>query len=390
MIRNIKALTASCFVSMFFIGVGTTIIGAAARNIGLTPYQIGLLMAVQNIGFMISVVLSGALSDSLDKTKILFAGSAVLAIAFFVFYLWKYFSVNLAIMFFIGVGMGTYEGVTDAMLLDIHDRRESLFININHFFVTFGSLMITLYLLFLQMNWRKSSTQSGIVVSVLALFFLLARREPGGGGSETLGMRLRFLTRERAVGLLFAATICAVGIELGNVGIMTTYLMELRGFNQVTSKIALIVFLAGVASGRVLVGFFSRKQQIPYFILSLFGSASIFLSLYYFTDLGYYTYILVYFTGMTVSALLPLIITLAGLMYKEYAGTVLGIIKFGIPIGGIFIPFFFSLLSKYLSFRTALSLFPFVALLGFIIPLAGWRNFRPFIDQSTSEGVGIP
>ena len=177
MIRNIKALTASCFVSMFFIGVGTTIIGAAARNIGLTPYQIGLLMAVQNIGFMISVVLSSVLSDSLDKTKILFAGSAVLAIAFFVFYLWRYFSINLAIMFFIGVGMGTYEGVTDAMLLDIHDRRESLFININHFFVTFGCLMITLYLLFLQMNWRKSSTQSGIVVSMLALFFLLARRK---------------------------------------------------------------------------------------------------------------------------------------------------------------------------------------------------------------------
>jgi fucose permease len=375
---------------MFFIGVGTTIIGAAARNIGLTPYQIGLLMAVQNIGFMISVVLSGALSDSLDKTKVLFAGSAVLALAFFFFYLWKYFSVNLAVMFFIGVGMGTYEGVTDAMLLDIHDRRESLFININHFFVTIGSLMITLYLLFLQMNWRRSSTQSGIVVTALALFFLLARLEPGGGGSERLAVRLRFLMRERAVGLLFAVTICAVGIELGTVGIMTTYLMELRGFTQITSKVALIILLAGVASGRMLVGIFSRKQQIPYFIISLFCSAAVFLSLYSFLDLGYYTYILVYFTGMTISALLPLIITLGGLMYKDYSGTVLGIIKFGIPIGGIFIPFFFSLVSRYVSFRAALTLFPFFALIGFMILTAGWKNFRAFIDQSASEGAGTP
>jgi fucose permease len=375
---------------MFFIGVGTTIIGAAARNIGLTPYQIGLLMTVQNIGFMISVLLSGALSDSLDKTKILFAGSAVLAVAFYFFYLSKYFSVNLAIMFFIGVGMGSYEGVTDAMLLDLHDRRESLFIGINHFFVTIGSLMITLYLLFLQMNWRRSSTQSGIIVTALALFFLLARLEPGGKGSERLAVRLRFLMSERAVGLLFAATICGVGIELGTVGMMTTYLMEIRGFTQVTSKVALIILLAGIASGRMLVGIFSRKQQIPNFIILLFCSAAVFLSLYSFLDLGYYTYVLVYFTGMTISALLPLIITLGGLMYKEYSGTVLGIIKFGIPIGGIFIPFFFSLASRYASFRVALALFPFFAFLGFIILVAGRKNFRSFIERSASEGAGEP
>ena len=386
MIRNTRALTASCFISMFFIGVGTTIIGAAARNIGLTPYQIGLLMAVQNLGFMISVIASGALSDSSDKTKILFTGSAVLASAFFTFYLWKLFSINLIVMFFIGVGMGTYEGVTDAMLLDIHDRRESLFINVNHFFVTFGSLMITLYLLFLQMNWRRSSTQSGVVVALLALFFLLARLDPGSGGSENLSARLRFLIRERAVGILFAATICAVGVELGTVGIMTTYLMELRGFTQVTSKVALIVFLSGVASGRLLIGFFSRKDQLPFFVILLFCSAAVFLSLFFFTNLGIYTYILVYFTGMTISALLPLIITLAGLMYKEYSGTVIGIIKFAIPIGGILVPFIFSQVSRYASFRAALPLFPIFAAVGFIILVSGWRNFREFILQNAAEG----
>jgi MFS family permease len=368
---------------MFFIGVATTIIGAAARNIGLTPYQIGMFMTVQNLGFMISVIISGALADTHDKTNILFAGSSILAAAFITFYLSKSFSVNLIIMFFIGIGTGTYEGVTDAMLIDIHDERENLFINVNHFFVTFGSLMITLYLIFLQMNWRRSATQSGIVVAVLAIFFLLARQAGGKKVSDSLMTRIKFLTRERAVGILFIVTIFSVGIELGTLGIMTTYLMEFRGFTQVTSKLVLICFLAGVASGRLLIGFFSKKKQIPFFIALLLTSAVLLLSALFFVPLGNYTYVLTYFTGMTFSALLPLVITLAGLMYKEYAGTVLGIIKIAIPIGGSLIPFIFSMLSKYVSFKVGLALFPLSAAAGALTIVAGWKQFQNFIQQES-------
>jgi MFS family permease len=370
---------------MFFIGVATTIIGAAARNIGLTPYQIGMFMTVQNLGFMLAVILSGALADTLDKTNILFVGSSVLATAFIAFYGSNVFPINLLIMFFIGIGTGTYEGVTDAMLIDMHDRRESLFINVNHFFVTLGSLMITLYLIFLQMNWRQSTTQSGIVVAVLALFFLLARLEGGKKLTESLWQRLKFLTRERAVGILFIITIFAVGIELGTLGIMTTYLMEFRGFTQFTSKVALICFLAGVASGRLLIGFFSKKRQIPSFIMLLFASAAILLCALFFTDLDNYTYVVTYFTGMTFSAQLPLVITLAGLMYKEYAGTVLGIIKIAIPIGGSLIPFIFSMLSKFVSFKAGLALFPICAAAGLITIASGRKQFRQFIHHASSD-----
>jgi len=177
LIRNRAAITGSSFLTMFFLGVGATIIGAAARNIGLSPYQIGLMLTVQNIGFMLSVIIAGAVGDTYQKPRILFIGSLVLALSYWTFYMKSSFLLNLLIMFFIGAGIGTYEGVTDAMLLDIHTRREGLYININHFFVTFGSLMITLYLVFLQMNWRLSLTQSAVVVVALALLGRAQDRE---------------------------------------------------------------------------------------------------------------------------------------------------------------------------------------------------------------------
>ncbi len=383
MIRNVNALTSASYTSMFFLGVGSTIIGAAARNIGLFPYQIGLLLTVQNVGFILSVILSGALSDAYEKTRILFAGSAVLALSFIFFYLSPSFHTNLFIMFLIGAGTGTYEGVTDAMLLDIHRKKESLYINVNHFFVTLGSLMITFYLIFLQMNWRNATVQSGIAVAGLALLFLFSRTGRGRRSEEPLSSRLKFLLGEKAVGILFALTICTVGIELGSVGIMTTYLMEFRGFNQVTSKIGLLIFLGGIASGRLLIGFFSKKNQIPRFIVLLFGSASIFMAILYFTQTGTATFGVVFFTGMTLSALLPLIITLGGLMFKEMAGTVLGIIKIAIPIGGILIPFLLSVASKYASFRTSLLLFPLISASGFFIMFLNGKKFRKFtLDES--------
>jgi MFS family permease len=360
---------------MFFLGVGATIVGAAARNIGLTPFQIGLLLAVQNVGFMLAVIVSGAVGDTYEKPKILLIGCLITAASYATFYLSGSFLLNLLIMFFVGGGIGTYEGVTDAMLLDIHDERENFYINVNHFFVTFGSLMITLYLVFLQMNWRLSLTQSAIVVLLLAVFFALARVAKKEGHVDPLSKRVGFLLQQPIVGILFVTTICSVGLEYCAVGIMTTYLMELRGFTQITSKVGLIIFLAGIAVGRLLVGFFTKKQWIFMNILLLFGFATVFSAILYFIDWGTATYLVIFVTGLTVSSLLPLVITFAGLAYKEMSGTVLGIIKIGIAVGGILVPSLFSLLSKYLSLQAALAIYPIVGAACFLLLLFNRKRF---------------
>lgn len=71
-IRSRAALTGSAYLSMFFLGVGNAVIGAASGTIGLAPYQIGLFIAAQNLGFFITVITAGALSDSIEKPRLLF------------------------------------------------------------------------------------------------------------------------------------------------------------------------------------------------------------------------------------------------------------------------------------------------------------------------------
>src|SRR5271157_2320036 len=186
MISHRGVLTGASYLSMFFLGVGTAVIGAASGSIGLTPYQTGLLISAQNAGFIVSVLAAGALADSSDKARLMAAGSLLLGTSFFLYYLWPGFGLNLVIMLFIGAGIGTYEGVADAMLLGIHSRRQGLHISVNHFFVTFGALGITLYLIFLDMDWRRSMVQSAVVVLALALLFFFSRAGKETGESPSL------------------------------------------------------------------------------------------------------------------------------------------------------------------------------------------------------------
>jgi MFS family permease len=367
MIKNVPVITASSYISMLFLGVAGTLIGASSRNIGLSPFEIGFMIAIQNLGFMLSVMISGALADTVEKPKILLIGSLILSAAFLTFYITNLFNLNLFIMFMIGVGIGTYEGVTDAMLIDIHPKKESLHININHFFVTFGSILITIYLIFLQMDWRNSIIQSGILVLILAIVFGIIRHPVKKSTSEPYLARMRILTKDKLVIVFFIAAVLVVGIELGTIGILTTYLMDMREFSQITSKLGLVIFLVGMAVGRLFMGYFSPQEKISQVLLAMLGSSVIVYSGLYFIDLNIFTYGAKFLAGLSLSAILPLILTQAGLLYKEMAGTVLGSIKVAFPIGGILLPLLMSALVRISSFDISLILFPLSALLAFLL-----------------------
>ena len=356
-LRSSRTLTYSSYISMFFLGVSSALIGAAARNIGLSPFEIGVMIAVQNLGFMLSVSISGALADTLEKPRILFVGSTILGVALLTFYLTPIFWLNLVIMFLIGVGIGTYEGVTDAMLVDLHTDRISRYININHFFVTFGAIIIVIYLTYLQMDWRIAVVQSAVIVLVLAVYFALTRLKARESG-EKYSDRIKILVRERVVIVFFLVTIIVVGVEAASIGILTTYLMELRGFTQVTSKIGLTVFLVGMAAGRLVVGTLARQDRIYQVLMALFVLAVATFSILYFVGLGSLTLVAVLLAGLSLSALLPLMLSISSLLYPNAAGTVMGTIKIAIPLGGIILPFLMSLLANYSSFQASLVIFP--------------------------------
>jgi fucose permease len=322
------------------------------------------------------VWLSGAMADTRPKPKLLMVGSLVLAVSFLTFYLSPLFWLNLIIMFLIGVGIGTYEGSADAMLFDLHEDKAPFYININHLFVTIGAAFIAIYLMFLQMNWRQSVVQSGVVVLGLAIFFAFVALPPSKVKQPSYSERMRLLAGSPLVALLFVATILAVGTELGTVGILSTFLADVRGFSETAAKMGLVVFLAGMAIGRLVIGTLSAVERVPRTITLLFGLAAILLAVLYFVPMGSATFVVVFLAGFAMSALLPLMLSYAGSRFREMSGTVMGTVKVAIPIGGALLPFLMSLISKVFTFQAALLIYPLAMSLGFLLVLSANRRNR--------------
>jgi len=381
-VKNVKAITATCYLSMLFLGASVSLVGAAARNIGLTAYQIGLLVAAQNVGFMASVFTTGTLSDTRDKPRILMVGSLLLALGLLTFYITELFWVNLAIMMLIGVGTATYEGVTDPLLVDLHSERASAHININHFFVNFGAALITLYLIFLQADWRRSAVQAGFAVLALAVFYGLMRVKTKRKSASGYVERIRTVLRDRDIVVLAAAVVACVGVELGTMGILTTFLMELRGFTQVTSKVGLVVFLLGMALGRLLVGLLMRKGSPAKGTIVLFSlSIPTFLVLY-FVPLGGFIYAAIGLAGLAQSALFPLMLALAGALHPKTTGSAMAILKLSAGLGGIIVPSLMSLVTRAASLQAAMAVYPIACVLGLALMLFFLRSGGRRLSQT--------
>ena len=355
--------TGSAFLSMLFLGVGVAIVGATAQAVGLTASQIGYLIAAQNVGFGIAVVVGGALSDLYRKSAILAAGLLALGASFGLLYRSESFAVNLGVMLLMGGGMGAVEAVTDAMLLDMHTRNESRYVTVNHFFVSFGMVGITIYLMVLELDWSVSLTQ--VAVAIAALVALVVFLRPPGHRRASSGKQImRELTADGGILMLFLAGAGAIGLGAGATGVITTYATQVRSMSAESAQIALALFLVGMAGGRMLFGLLPRHNRPAGIAMgasagALTASVLVFLVPMPAVLLTAFAIVL----GLCVAPLLPLTIANAGLRYRHVAGSAMGMVKLAIPVGGIVFPGLLGLVSDVVSFEAALYLLPLSALL---------------------------
>ena len=373
-ITSRRAATGSAFVSMLFLGVGIAIVGATAQAVGLSPSQIGYLIAVQNVGMGIAVVIAGALADLYPKPAILTTGLVLLGVSFAMLYRSDVFMVNLIVMLLMGTGIGAVEAVTDALLLDMHKKHESRYVAINHFFVTVGMVGITLYLMALDLNWRTSLTQIAVALGVLVIPVAMLRPSGHRAGVSSLAI-LREITADGGLVLLFLAGAGAIGIGVGSTGVLTTFATRMRGMTAEHAQMTLAVFLVGMAAGRVLTGVLPGHGRPAIIAIAAACSAFVCSTVLFLVPLpGALVTGFALLAGLSVAPLLPLTIATAGLRYRHAAGTAMGVVKLAIPVGGIVFPGLYGLVADVGSFQASLYLLPACALLVLAATALGERR----------------
>jgi DHA1 family bicyclomycin/chloramphenicol resistance-like MFS transporter len=375
MIRDHRALTVSSWTSMLFLGLAIALVGAAAKDIGLSGEEVGWLLTAQHTGFAVSVVVAGLLADALDKARMLLVGSLVTAAALLAFWATPSLAFNLSVLAVLGIGIGIYEVVTDALLLDLHPVRSGRHISINHFFVTLGATAITGWLLLDPVAWRGSVVRSGLVVLALAAFFALARA-PSPKAVPGLWTRLSSVPAKRTVALLFVAAVLAIGLELGTMGFLATFLVDVRGATPAEGKVALVVFLVGIAAGRLTTGLAVAERRVPIVLLVLFALASVAFTALFSVDLGEWTLVAVFIAGFATSALFPLLVARAATLSPTASGAVVGGMKLAIPLGGALVAAIVSAIAARATLSSALLVIPACGLAGLGVAAVALRPAR--------------
>lgn len=117
--------------------------------------------------------------------------------------------------------------------------------------------------------------QASIVLTLAAAVAVMLRLPQTPRKGASVRDRVTFLRREPVLTVLLFAMAAGLGVQISVTGTLTTFLMNYRGFDQVTSKIALLLFSAGVASGRIASGVFISPRRYYRTLLALFSFTAV-------------------------------------------------------------------------------------------------------------------
>ncbi len=350
-------ITSGAFVSMSFIGMSRTFLGTALpairSSLGLTILQAGTLTALLQFGFTVAVFVGGPVSDLFRKSSVLMVGCLFVGIDLLLFGSSGWFWLNLIGIALIGVGGGLIESSSNPLVIQLFPGRESMVMQLHHFFFAVGSLagpLIMGAILAKAIPWQWAYYGFGLF-ALSAFFFILLQKGtdlPKRGGLN-MGQVGGLMTDKTFLALFFI-TFFNSGIQNGICFWMVSFLEETRGFPIALASTSLFLFFACVAVGRLFLSYLLTRFHEATYLLSAYSLLfmSLFLSIY---TPGKWAILFFALTGLAQAGIFPSLLGMTGRIYSKIPGTAMGILATGAGFGSVLIPWVMSLISQLIGLK---------------------------------------
>lgn len=337
---------------MSFLGMSRTFLGTALpairSSLDLNLLQAGTLTALLQLGFSIAVFTGGPLSDIFKKSSILMLGCLLMGINLLLFGFSNWFWISLIGIGLIGIGGGLIESSSNPLLIQLFPGRESMVMNLHHFFFATGSLAGPLMMgavLAKSIPWQWGYMGFGLFV-LLIFSFLLSQRmsSPKSGRGFEMNIISRLMS-EKTFLILFFITFFNNGVQNGIGYWMVTFLKETKSFPIALGSASLSLFFACLAVGRLFSSYLITQLQEAVYLVGLFSLLSVTLLLSVFAP-GKWVIPFFGVCGLAHSGIFPCLLGMAGKLYSENPGTAMGIIATAAGLGAMAVPWLMSLVSQ--------------------------------------------
>ena len=375
-------ITGVAFISMGVLGMSRSYLGAALpairSDLDMSLLGAGTMTALLQLGFSLSVFVGGPVSDVIKKSSMLMLGLLVTGINLILFGLSGWFWLSLIVTTMIGIGTGLLEASSNPLVVQLFPGRESMLMNLHHFFFAAGSLagpLIMGAVLARSMPWQWAYVGFGLFVLLVLLFFMSRRiSSPKSGSGIEMKVMGRLMCHKTFLSL-FLAMFLGIGVQSGIIYWMVTFLKETRGFTITAASLSLSLFLVCLAVGRLISGYLLTKIQDVVYLFILFSLFSVFLLVTLYVP-GKWIIPFFGFCGLAMSGVFPTLLGLAGRRFSEKPGTAMGLVATGAGIGSVVIPWVMSIVSQLTDLQAGFLSFEFSAIVALILISINFRNLR--------------
>ena len=249
------------FGAFIALGMGMAVLGPSlprfAENTGSTTGQISILFTASSGGYFLGSVLGGRLYDRYKGHPILALLLGVMIVGFalipYVPMLW----ILAALLFFLGIFQGVLDVGGNTLLIWVHRRDVSPYMNALHFFFGVGTFIAPI-ILAQTILWSDDIKLGYILMALMiipVLIWIVRQPSPStpNRDEEEAEKGVQNL-RQNAILIIFTAAILFfyVGAELGFGGWIYTYALEMNLANETTAAYLTSAFWGAFTLGRLI------------------------------------------------------------------------------------------------------------------------------------------
>jgi fucose permease len=352
------------------------------RDIGLDIGQIGTLVAVFQIGFLVASLLAGYLTDRRGIKVTMLAGALLMAAGL------TGTSGATGVLFFlgfylvIGLGIGTMLVSIVTIIPRFYKERAALMFNVSNAMFGVGMILMPLALQALfahQLSWRTFYIGLTVVVGLVIVVLNLLKLERGG--SAEIGLRDVFDALARAdVAIVVLFLLVYVAAEASFLNFFPIFYGSLdvhgQSFDEKSATAAYVIssFAFLFTIGRFIGGFITDRlgDRLALIGFSFFALAAVIAGRWLATT-AIYTFMIF---GFALSVLFPTASAVASRL-TDRSGSVMGLIYMASGLGGALGGYVVGKVSGVFGISVGFDvIIGFVGLVAILSPLVG-RPARP-------------
>ena len=219
----------------------------------------------RSILVLIVLVLAGVLAHRWGKKSLLTSGQYLVAAGLLMASLSQNYPMFVVALMVIGMGGGLTEALISPLVVDLHPEDSGKYLNITHAFYPIGVMVSALLfgeLLTLGYSWRFVFRVAAVAALTMGFFLNTSRFPPAGHGERSPWNLIGRILLLPGFWLFAVAILLGAAVESAftfwSRSYVATYLQEVPR----AGAIAVVIFAAAMATGRLLAARLSRTMSL--------------------------------------------------------------------------------------------------------------------------------